>query len=722
MNHEFVATNTEFASVNRGAKLDGQRSTTGQTAPKETRFRADIQGLRAVAVSMVLLYHLWPNRLGGGFAGVDVFFVISGFLITSHLISRVPVSGKDLANFWAKRIRRLLPAALLVLGVTLVATRLVAPETQWENTALEVMAAALYVQNWRLAQTSVDYLAAENVASPVQHFWSLSVEEQFYVFWPVLILVLALVARRRGVSTLKVVMGGLIGVVGVSLAYSVYATWSEPARAYFVTPTRMWELGAGALLAVVVVAAHRTEGRSTQQRAGMAASLVAWLGFAAIVVTAFTYSGKTPFPGWQALLPVLGSVAVIAAYSAPVNVSPTRILQLRPVQWLGDISYSVYLWHWPMIALLPALSGGHLGWLGKPAIIVASLILATLTKKYVEDSFRFGRKRPSFKKTYGLAIVSMGVVVALSGLQIAEIQHRQVDARQQLEQALSGDNPCFGAAAMTGNKKCKPVAYHDIVPSPAEAAHDKSAAYTDACWVYPPFPTTRSCTFGDREGKVSIALLGNSHAGHWLPALQEIANQKHWKITTFLASECTPTTTPVDWDTDAKQSGCLKWAKTVQQQIVDGDFDLVVDSNRNGHPAVGQTTQQSQSSWQVGYRDYLNTFDRAGVNVLVIQDNPFPGHSIPDCIAENPDQLDSCAGKRSDWLPRDPLVAAAKELHSPRISTIDLTDYFCRGQDCPAVIGGVIVYFDGSHITKTYARTLAPYLLGPLTKAVKGTQ
>lgn len=682
-------------------------------------FRTDIQGLRAIAVSIVLLYHLWPNRLSGGFVGVDVFFVISGFLITSHLIRRMPTTGRDLGQFWAKRIRRLLPAALLVLGVTLVASRIFGTETQWGNTAKEIMAATLYLQNWRLAQTSVDYLAAENTASPVQHFWSLSVEEQFYLIWPIVILVLALIARRRGVEALKVVLAGLTAVVGVSLAYSIYATWSEPARAYFVTPTRVWELGAGALLAVVH--SLRASGRSaetTGEHSGVCASLLSWAGMIAIAVTAFTYTGKTPFPGWQALLPVMGAVAVIGAFSAPKNFSPTRILKVWPIQWMGDISYSVYLWHWPLVVLLPAVSGGHLGRLDKVVIIAASLILATLTKIFVEDAFRFGNKRPALKRTYALAAVGMSLVLILSGLQIVEVQHRQARARQALEQALSGDNPCFGAAAMTGSRQCEPVPYGDIVPAPAEASHDKSDAYTDDCWVHPPFKTTKSCTFGDKNGKVSIALLGNSHAGQWLPALQEIAKQKHWKITTFLASECTPTTTQVVWDTTAKQAGCLRWSKTVQRQIVTGDFDLVVDSNRNLHPAVGSTLGESQRPWQSGYEDYLRSFGRTGMSVLVIRDNPFPGRSVPDCIAENHDHLGRCTGRRDKWLPKDPLVAAVKQLDNPRIRSVDLTDYFCQAGKCPAVIGGVIVYFDASHITKTYARTLAPYLMRPLDEAL----
>lgn len=690
----------------------------GSAVPTD-RFRADIQGLRALAVVLVLLYHLWPNRLTGGFAGVDVFFVISGFLITSHLAGRMPTTAGDLGQFWARRIRRLLPAALLVLLATLIASRLFGPETQWDNTARETMAATLYVENWRLAQTAVDYLAADNAPSPVQHYWSLSVEEQFYIVWPVLILVLAFVAHRLGRRPLQSVLVGLVVVVALSFGYSVYATWAEPARAYFVTPTRIWELGIGALLAVGCAVLAQRRDRPLGIPEGRARVILAWLGFTAIAVTAFTFTGETPFPSWRALLPVLGTAAVIAAASAPAGLSPTRLLQWRPVQWMGGISYSVYLWHWPLVALVPAVSGGHLGRLDKAVILVVTLVLAHLTKKYVEDAFRFGRLAPGVRRTYGLAAAAMALLLLLGGLQIAEVQHRQAQAEQELDQALSGQDACFGAAAMNPGRDCAPVPFADIVPAPAQAGEDKSDAYSDNCWVYPPFAATKSCTFGDKNGDVSIALLGNSHAGHWLPTLQEIAKERRWKITTFLASECTPTTMPVEWDAPDHQAGCLDWSERVQQQIIADDFDLVVTSNRNGHSAEGMGPGQSQQKWQQGYREYLEVFDREKIHVSVIHDNPYPGRDIPDCIAQNEQDLDACAGTPEEWRPQDPMVAAAKEIDSSEIRTVDLTKRFCTREKCPAVIGGVLVYFDGSHVSKTYAKTLAPYLVKPLVRTIK---
>ena len=412
---------------------------------KAADFRPDIQGLRALAVSLVLLFHLWPNRLGGGYIGVDIFFAISGFLITSHLVAHPPRNARGLAEFWGRRIRRLLPASLLVLFSTIVVSRLIAPETQWANTARDVRAATLYALNWRLAGNSVDYLASENASSPVQHFWSLSVEEQFYLIWPILILGLMLWALRSQRDQLRTAFAGLAVVVAASLAYSIYETANDPPLAYFVTPTRIWELGIDGIL-----------------------------------YAAFFYTGATPFPGWQAAIPVLGCALLIGIGPGVRPLLTDRILANRPAQWLGDISYSVYLWHWPMIVILPAVSGDHLGLLDKVVIIAASLLLAALTKAHVEDRFRRQRSK-SLKPTFAFAALGMAVLVGLSVLQTVEVDRRQVAAQTELGRALSGNQSCFGANALAPGANCKVANSGPVVPAPAQAAVDKSEAYARGC-------------------------------------------------------------------------------------------------------------------------------------------------------------------------------------------------------------------------------------------------
>ncbi|MGH8960841.1 MAG: acyltransferase family protein [Jatrophihabitantaceae bacterium] len=689
-----------------------------------TAVRTDIQGLRAIAVSMVLLYHLWPNRLTGGFTGVDVFFVISGFLITSHLLAHPPRRLRDLAQFWSRRIRRLLPASLLVLATTLLASRLIAPDTQWANTANQVKAAALYVVNWRLASDSVDYLAAEASPSPVQHFWSLSVEEQFYFFWPVLILILVAVATVLRWRLLPTVLIGLGGVVVASLAYSVHATSVSPASAYFITPTRMWELGIGGVLAAAL--SNRTVGRRRDTEAvplpPAARAALAWAGLATIAWTAFSYTGRTPFPSWQALVPVLGTAAVIAAVAPRSPVSPGPILALRPIQWLGNVSYSVYLWHWPLIALVPYVSGNHLGRLDKAVIIAASLVLAGLTKRYVEDRFRTPKWGRPLVKPFALAAVAMAFVVGCTVVQNTEVQHREQRAATALQTALSGGQPCFGAAAIAAPAgHCPATTNGTLTPSPLQAAKDKPDAYASVsgkrdCFAYFPSFKVIKCTFGDLNSRTNVALVGNSHAGEWLPALEQVAKQQHWKITTYVASECALAFTRQHFDTPAHSQDCLNWAQNVTRLVTTGKFNLVVMENRISVTAVGYNLKDSYAQYAKGYQQVLERLSRARVHVVGLRDTPAPGKSIPDCLAANPQHYNKCNGPRSRWLPPEPLTTAIEAVHDPNIVEADLTRYICPAPVCAAAIGRVPVYFDGSHLTATYAMTLAPYLRPTLVR------
>ena len=705
---------------------------TPSRTPPGSGFRTDIQGLRALAVSLVLLYHLMPERLTGGFVGVDVFFVISGFLITSHLYANPPRRLVDLLGFWSRRVRRLLPASLLVLATTVIATRLVAPATQWVDTAQQVIAAALYAENWRLAATSVDYLAAGQTPSPVQHFWSLSVEEQFYVGWPILLLVAVAVAARTGWSRRITVAAGLLAVVAWSFVTSVQTTAAEPAGAYFITTTRVWELGLGGLLALLATRWSRPDvlRGASRQPADLPGwpgrlpvggrSLLAWTGLVLVAAAAFTYTPRTPFPGWRALLPVLGTVLVIAAANPQHPSSPRRFLALRGVQGLGNISYSVYLWHWPLIVLAPYASGEPLSGLDKLGVALAAVTLGWFSTTFVENRFRASRRPPAL--VLRTAATGMVAVVVLGSGLLAESQVKALVAQHRLEQTVRAPDTCFGAAALAPGSGCPTTTAGRLVPSPAVAAQDRTEAYDATCSEPPPFAGMRSCVFGDPQGTVSVALVGNSHATQWLPALAPLAAERGWRITTFLSLECPVSTTALVWDARVKQTGCTDWANRVLATTTTGHFDLVITSERNKRAAEGRTWAASYPQWLSGYRAALKRWTRTGTDVLVLRDTPTPAmtlDSVPECLAEHPDDLLSCAGPRSVWVPRDPLVQAAKESGNAHVSTADLTDYLCRDTSCPAAVGGVPVYLDASHLTRTYARTLTPYLAPHVERAVQ---
>lgn len=670
-------------------------------------FRKDIQGLRAVAVSLVVLYHLWPHGLTGGFAGVDVFFVISGFLITSHLLSRPPVGLRDLGQFWARRIRRLLPAALTVLVVTAVASRLVAPSTQWAGTAKEIIASALYVQNWRLAHSSVDYLAEGEAPSPVQHYWSLSVEEQFYLVWPVLMLVAFFVARRLGRGGVPAARVVITAVFAASLGYSVWATAIEPASAYFITPTRMWELAAGGLVATFGTLA-------ASGRLKHAAVPVAWLGLAALVVTGVTFTGATPFPSYTALLPVLGTAAVIVAGSQHA-LSPLALFRSRPVQWLGDVSYSVYLWHWPLIVLVPFVSGGSLGVLDKAAIIGATLILAGLSKTFLEDRFRKPRDGAPLRHSYRLAVVGMAVVTGLGAAQVAEADHRADQAQADLLEAKQSQDPCLGAGALArGAASCPVEDDAKLVPTPELAKEDKSDAYADDCWTDAPFTDRTTCTYGD--GPKKVALVGNSHAGHWLPALQVLADKHGWTITTYLLSRCAVSDGPNVLVDEADAEGCSEYGQWVKEETSGDRYDLVITSELSSVP--GEASAQDLRSIQAGYESYLRDWAAAGTDVLVIKDPTYPAINIPDCLAEHKGDASACSAPREDWVIDDPLVAAVDKIDQPTVTSVDFDDLVCEPKRCRGANGGVISYFDHSHLSATYVTTMAPHMEEPIAAAV----
>ncbi|GGD20832.1 acyltransferase family protein [Nocardioides daphniae] len=675
--------------------------------------RTDIQGLRALAVGVVVAYHVAPESLRGGFVGVDVFFVISGFLITSHLLARPPRRAADFAAFWARRARRLLPASLLVLAVTVVATWLVGPETLWDATARQAGGATLYVVNWLLAADAVDYLAADDAATGVQHYWSLAVEEQFYLFWPLLVGALAWLARRTGVRPQLVWAVGLGAVAAASLAWSVHLTATDPGRAYFVTPTRIWELAAGGLVALALL------DRDTSERSAGARILVGWLGLVAIVAAAVTYDSATPFPGWTAALPVLGAAAVIWARTPQRWYSPGGLLGLRPAQWLGDVSYSVYLWHWPLVVLVGVLSA-PLGLLDAAGIVVLTLLLAAATTRWVEDPFRTAAWNVRTGRTYRWSAVGMAGVLVVCGALVLHVEQRQAAAEDRVRQALASDDPCLGAGALDPSLTCdEPTG--EPVPSPVQAAEDKSEAYPQVggrdCWSWKPAFKLVTCDFGEPGAAHDVVLFGNSHAGHLLPTLQEIGAERGWRTSTVLVSECATLDADLRLETPAQTRACRAWTDRAVTEVVERAPDLVVMSNRTGQPLVGDPHRAASIDGFVeGYERVLRRFADAGIRVVVVHDTPAPGDggidSVPDCLAASLPETDPCAGERSAWvaLDPDPAVTAVQRIDAPGVVSVDVNDRICGPERCEPVVGGVTVYFDNSHLTATFARTLAPAL------------
>jgi peptidoglycan/LPS O-acetylase OafA/YrhL len=644
--------------------------------------------MRAIAVSMVVVYHLYPSLVPGGFAGVDVFFVISGFLITGHLWRGYQRDGRvSLLDFWGRRARRLVPAAAIVLAVTWVASRFVLSGTALDDTAVQVRASALYVQNWELAHEAVNYLTADDAATPVQHFWSLSVEEQFYLVWPLLFVVAALVARRhrRGV-----VAGFVVTLVVVSLGYSVYYTRVNPAAAYFVTTTRMWELGAGGLLAML------------PERAGQTLARQRWLGWAGLVLviaSAFVLRGTSAFPGFLAVLPVAGALLLIAG-----GTGPARLTSTRPVVFLGGISYSLYLWHWPLINLWSAYRGQAPGPLSGPVLIAISVALAWLTKKYVEDRVRLSPRLVGRSPARSLATALAAVVpVVLVSVYIAGVPG-------QWNGKLGPGYP--GATALAD----KTVSVRDkpVLPPPNDARAAAPSYWQQGCLAETVKPVV--CTYGDKtKPTLTVALVGDSIAGNWFPALTELADRYHWKLITDLHGNCPFTATLIHdpSNTTAPDTSCQEWGATVLHDLITSIHpDVVVTSDlalmgTMDHPRPGAAAYAEIGA---GMASYWTRLENRGITVVPIQETPTMGFNPPNCVAKNGASSASCDRPASQAIAQDPPTVQAARLMGGKVKVIDMNKYICDKTVCPSVVGNVLVYFDPHHMTSSYSKTLTKYL------------
>ena len=665
------------------------------TAAAESRsLNLEIQAMRALAVGLVLAFHLWPGRVPGGYIGVDVFFVISGFLITSHISRQVEERRFSFVAFYGRRIRRLLPAAFLVLTVTLVAVLLLVPRGYWFQFLSEIGASAIYVENWLLAASAVDYLAAANAASPVQHFWTLSVEEQFYIVWPILLVAAFAIARGR--RNAMAVIVGLIFVV--SLALSVVWTSTQPAAAYFVTPTRAWEFAAGGLVAFLVTTAwwRRAADHVPPAVLGVAGVIV-------VVGSALLLTSTSPFPGYLALLPVAGSVLILLAANSGRSSWFRRAAGVRPLQFAGDISYSLYLWHWPLVILWPFAFGQAPGALEKVVILVVTVGLSTATWYAVEGRFQHGGawSAPRSRKPFVFATAGAAVIIAIAGLAWAPAVVANLTVAEAIRAAEG--SPCFGAAAMVDD--C-------AIPYAVTATVDPAFAATDLgvgvvvgdCEISSENEDAPPCVFGKADDPVlTVALVGDSHAGQMIEVLAPVAEERGWRLETYIYAAC-----PVVGVLPGQ--ACSQWsAEKLDQLENDPDIDAVLVIN-----ATAKYFLEPAMLDEADVAADLARLAASGKSVFVIRDTPGSVRETPaqaefnirDCLPQALGEYDPCAIERDLLITDDVMMRAAA---AAGVGVVDLTEYFCDEQLCHAVIGGLVVYADGGHLSLSFASTLAPY-------------
>ena len=697
------------ADAAAGRRVAGEERATATDPPAaRTAVRVEIQALRAIAVLAVVVYHLWPSALPGGFVGVDVFFAISGLLITTQLLREIERRGTvSMPRFWAKRARRLLPAALVTLVACALATALLVPTIYWQQYFGEIAASTAYFENWRLAGSAVDYLRAEDSPSPVQHFWSLSVEEQFYLVWPGLIVLATLGVRSRRPQLQRRAIAIVLSVVtALSLAYSIHATSTDPAAAFFVTPTRAWEFGAGGLLALLPLAGMRS---------ARARSALSWLGLAAIMFAVVTYSATTAFPGWRALIPVLGALAVMHAGAPRARWAPTPILAAAPMQVLGNVSYSLYLWHWPLIVFAPfALS--TVTDATRVVLLTLSVILAWLTKTLVEDPAR----RSTFlaargpRATFAVAGVATAIIVAAAVGANLHAGGLVADARGATEKTIASKPACFGAAARDPERPCtNPELRLTVVPSPAEAASDPNAACARET---PPGPLP-SCRFGaaPETAKRNVAVLGDSHASVMRAPVAVVAEEKGWAGVSVTRTGCAYSAATKRLP-GASGANCIAWNKAVPaffaaRPEIDTVFVAAITNSVVAVPK-GKTMAQAKVD---GYLRAWRALPETVEHIVVIRDPPKARGNTLRCvaaaIADRRPAGTACRLPRTRALVTDPQLVAAQRFSADRVSAVDMSATMCDASTCFPVVGGVLVYKDEHHLTRTFATTLGPLLL-----------
>jgi peptidoglycan/LPS O-acetylase OafA/YrhL len=703
-------------------------------------FRPDIEGLRAIAVLGVVLFHAEVPGLGGGFVGVDVFFVISGFLITGLLWREVNTAGTvRLRRFYGARARRLLPASALVGVVTAIGSAFLLPLLQVRNVLYDGIASALYVSNYWFIAEGVHYFGGHLPQSPFQHYWSLGVEEQFYLVWPPMIIGTAWLirrARRRSradaTSSQRPYLVVLALVAAVSFALSLVVTYVMPAVAFFSLPTRAWQLAVGGLVALT---AHQW-----RRLPVLPAAITGWAGLALILVACTQMSATTLYPGTAALLPVVGAALVIGAGCAIPSQGCGRLLALAPMRAIGRISYSWYLWHWPVLVLAPPLLGHPLGLAGRLTAALLSGGLAVLTLYLIENPLRFAapvRRSPLVSLALGGAATAVAVCVGVVLLQVVPTPvgrgapaaaltvtappppaGSNLDAYDAaVQHAYAQVHAAVAASAELG------AVPSNLQPPLTEGAAELKAILFNGCLREPFQGGQPECATGDTASTTTVTLVGDSHAAMWNPAFQQIAEQRHWRLEMLSKGACPLMDLPI---TNHLFSGlverfehCEQWRGQILARLRAEHPRLVVVGLWRGYGAGNGNGWLSgftsyDPAWIDGLTRLVQQLRGIGAKVLVLGPTPDPQTYVPICLSGHLDDATACSPPRSTAVNEAGIAAESAATKAAGGQYADITKLFCTTDRCPVIVGNTLVYVDESHLTLEYSRLLAP-VMGALT-------
>ncbi|MFD9258960.1 acyltransferase family protein, partial [Streptomyces sp. NPDC059538] len=696
------------AAAARAGELPSGSRSGGESGPSPHRsaFRPDIEGLRAVAVLAVLAFHAGIPWTTGGFVGVDVFFVISGYLITGLLVREAITTGRiRLGDFFSRRARRLLPSAAVVLAAVAAAGAWLTVPLRRTDLEYDVVAAALSFANWRFVSQRTDYLAAGHDQSPLLHFWSLAVEEQFYLFWAPLLAVLVLCtarAVRRGRAVRLVVVLAAAPMAAASFALGVYWTEHSVSLAYLGTPSRVWQFGVGALLALLPW--HLMRGPRPLRL------LCGWAGAAAIGWCVVSYDAATPYPGHAALVPTLATAAVILAAipgrgerHTPGTWDVGRLLSGRTPRAVGRLSYNLYLWHWPVL-VLAEVRLGPLGWPAKTALTLAAVLPALATLRWVEQPLRRSRtvsELPRRGLSVGVSAIVLPVVLALVvGTTTLRVlgPAGPVDAQGLPPGAASGPT-------LLARTPGTPLVDGPVVPSPVQARSDFPP--DGACEVAPAETRSPACLFGAVDSPDRIVLLGDSHAGQWFSPMLALASQRGWALQELVKQGC-----PLpELTVDSPQLGrayreCDTWRADALERLKQQPRPrLIVIASLNRYTDDAKLLAEA---WE----KTLTPLRALGAPIVYIEDTPVPGTDVPACVSGRPDSPAACAFSRADAQLPDPLAVRIASGALPGVRSVSVNPVLCPGDGptCPAVLDRILLYRDDAHLTNAAAVVLTDRL------------
>jgi peptidoglycan/LPS O-acetylase OafA/YrhL len=637
--------------------------------------RADIDGLRAVAVVLVVLFHSDVAAFGGGFVGVDVFFVISGYLISQLLVREVGDGGTvRLPAFWLRRIRRLVPALAVVVTATCVISTVVYSPLEWSRVTRDGIASMLYVSNAAFALDATQYFQ-HDAPSPFLHLWSLAVEEQFYVLWPIGILVLSRIARASRVSLTRGVAAGMVlaslGSFAVSLVLSARGTpW-----AFFGLPTRVWEFGLGGLAGIFTPAIG--------QRSDLLRAAGGWIGLALVAVAATTLEATTPYPGLAALLPVVGTVLVLAS-GAGVPAGPASVLSWRTLQRVGRVSYSWYLWHWPLIVFTIATVDGA-DTMDLLAASLVGLVLAAATLRMVENPFRYDRRwappRRLLAAAAAMAAIALASAVSVGALGRAKIQDDPRLARLELARSDATEL--------------------DMTACSLSGARPRTGSIDDGL-----------CVFGDSSGAATVVLLGDSHAAHWLPALDVAARDLGLRLVPFLRNGCPPWDVEITAEGSARRvQGCTSHRAEAAELVarLEPAAVVVAGSSYPGRLLDADARRVSRSgetdAWTAAISRTVDQLEPRRLGVIL--DNPSVPNDPVECAAHR--GIEACTPSRADALaPSDPKRLAERTALARLEDTVlfDTVPLLCDSFRCHLEKHGMFAFADRTHITASLSAAL----------------